>query len=217
MIKACEYKACCNFFTLGRKKKFCSTRCNLNSGRQAWELRNADKYKANENKRRRKKYEADAEYRQKCVSRASNIYQSLTIEQRRQRSQDQRERDPEAHRDYMRNYMAERAENDINFKIKGVLRARVRAAIIRSGGEKSCRTMQLVGCSVPHLRQHLEAKFTDGMTWDNHGEWHIDHIKPCAAFDLTCERQQRECFNYTNLQPLWAVDNLTKGAKCNET
>ena len=51
------------------------------------------------------------------------------------------------------------------------------------------------------------------MTWDNHGEWHIDHIKPCASFDLTDADQQRECFNYTNLQPLWAKDNLSKGAK----
>jgi hypothetical protein len=123
----------------------------------------------------------------------------------------------DAHRDYMRNYMAERAGNDIDFKLRGFLRARVRAAITRTGGDKSHKTISLIGCSIERLRKHLEAKFTDGMTWDNHGEWHIDHIKPCAAFDLTCERQQRECFNYTNLQPLWASDNLTKGAKYNET
>ena len=213
MIKACEYKTCCNFFTLGRKKKFCSTRCNLNSGRQAWELRNAGTWKSNESKRRKRKYEADAEYRQKCVDRASETYQKLTQAQRRQRSQDQRDRDPDAHRDYMRNYMAERAGNDVDFKLRGVLRARVRAAVTRVGGEKSRKTMQLVGCSVPKLRQHLEAQFTDGMTWDNHGEWHIDHIKPCASFDLTDAEQQRECFNYTNLQPLLAKDNMSKGAK----
>jgi hypothetical protein len=73
--------------------------------------------------------------------------------------------------------------------------------------------MGLIGCSVPQLRKHLEAQFTEGMTWDNHGEWHIDHIKPCASFDLTDAEQQLECFNYTNLQPLWASDNLSKGAK----
>jgi hypothetical protein len=217
MIKACEYKTCCNFFSLGRKKKFCSTRCNLNSGRQAWQLRNAEKYKEIERVRKKRKYDADDAYRDKCIERASKSYHALTVEQRRQRSQDQRDRDLDAHRDYMRSYMAERAGNDIDFKLRGVLRARVRAAITRTGGDKSHKTMGLIGCSIERLRQHLEAKFTDGMTWDNHGEWHIDHIKPCAAFDLTCERQQRECFNYTNLQPLWAVDNLTKGAKCNET
>jgi len=213
MIKACEYKTCCNFFTLGRKKKFCSTRCNLNSGRQAWELRNAGKYKQIESDRKKRKYHTDESNRQKCIERANKSYHALTQEQRRQRSQNQRERDPEAHREYMRNYVADRAASDVGFKLKAALRARVRAAVTRGGGEKSHKTMQLVGCSVPHLRQHLEAQFTEGMTWDNHGEWHIDHVKPCASFDLTDAEQQRECFNYTNLQPLWAKDNLSKGAK----
>ena len=213
MIKACEYKTCCNFFSLGRKKKFCSTRCNLNSGRQAWQLRNAEKYKQIERSRKKRKYDADDAYRDKCIGRASKSYRALTIEQRRQRSQDHRDRDPDAHRDYMRNYMADRAGNDIDFKLRGVLRARVRAAITRSSGAKSRKTTRLIGCSVPQLRKHLEAQFTEGMTWDNHGEWHIDHIKPCASFDLTDAEQQLECFNYTNLQPLWASDNLSKGAK----
>ena len=51
------------------------------------------------------------------------------------------------------------------------------------------------------------------MTWDNHGKWHIDHIKPCASFDLLHKKQQRKCFYYKNLQPLWAQENLSKGAK----
>ena len=60
---------------------------------------------------------------------------------------------------------------------------------------------------------HLESLFVPGMTWDNQGEWHIDHVIPCAAFDLTDPAQQSECFHYTNLQPLWAVDNLKKAAR----
>ena len=71
------------------------------------------------------------------------------------------------------------------------------------------------------LKQYLEKQFTKGMSWDNYGNpngdhtscWHIDHIKPCASFDLTQEDQQKECFHYTNLQPLWAIDNLKKGGK----
>ena len=51
------------------------------------------------------------------------------------------------------------------------------------------------------------------MTWDNYGEWHIDHIKPCCGFDLTDFEQQKKCFHYTNLQPLWAKDNITKNGK----
>jgi hypothetical protein len=211
MIKQCEYKTCSNFFTLGRKTKFCSPRCNLNSAKQAWKKRNAGKVIAGESKRRKKRYEADADYRKKCVSRADQTYQKLSQEQRRQRSQDSRDTRGDDHREYMRSYMARRAATEVAFKLKGVLRARVRAAIANSGGQKSHKTMHLVGCTVQHMRQHLEQQFTEGMSWDNHGDWHIDHIIPCAAFDLSDDQQQLRCFNYTNLQPLWAVDNLSKG------
>ena len=61
---------------------------------------------------------------------------------------------------------------------------------------------------------HLEAQFKPGMTWDNYGlkGWHVDHIRPCASFDLRDPEQQRRCFHYTNLQPLWAEENLKKGS-----
>ena len=51
------------------------------------------------------------------------------------------------------------------------------------------------------------------MNWNNYGEWHIDHIKPCSLFNLELEEEQLECFNYKNLQPLWAIDNIKKGNK----
>ena len=71
-------------------------------------------------------------------------------------------------------------------------------------------TMEYVGCSIEALRTHLENQFTEGMTWDNPGEWHIDHIKPCASFNLDIEEERHACFHYTNLQPLWGPDNLRK-------
>ena len=74
-------------------------------------------------------------------------------------------------------------------------------------------TIKLLGCNINELRFYLEGKFIDGMSWDNYGEWHIDHIRPCASFDLTDPEQQKKCFHYTNLQPLWAEDNLSKGDK----
>ncbi len=72
----------------------------------------------------------------------------------------------------------------------------------------------IVGCSGRELAQHLESQFKEGMSWDNYGRsgWHIDHIIPIASFDLTDPKQQKICFHYSNLQPLWAEDNMRKGA-----
>ena len=78
---------------------------------------------------------------------------------------------------------------------------------------KNNRTIDLLGCSVSFLKGYLEEKFKDGMTWENHGEWHIDHIKPCASFNLLDQEDQKKCFHYTNLQPLWAFEKLSKGCK----
>jgi len=96
------------------------------------------------------------------------------------------------------------------YKIKDALRKRIRHAVTK--GHKSASTLALLGCTVEALKRHLESQWTEGMTWDTYGHdgWHIDHIKPCAAFDLTDEEQQKECFHHTNLQPLWAADNLEK-------
>ena len=93
----------------------------------------------------------------------------------------------------------------------GFLYERITQAIKR--GYKFTSTINLLGTTVPNVIKYLEKKFKPGMTWENHGKWHIDHIRPCAHFDLTDTKQQLECFHYTNLQPLWAFDNMSKGAK----
>lgn len=78
---------------------------------------------------------------------------------------------------------------------------------------KSNSTMGLVGITKDGLLKHIESQFLPGMNWENMGDWHLDHIKPCASFDLSDPEQQKLCFHYTNLQPLWASDNLSKGPK----
>jgi hypothetical protein len=95
------------------------------------------------------------------------------------------------------------------------LKNRINNAVSVNGVRKAQSTFDLTGCTVPELRQHLQAQFTDGMNWSNYGRtgWHIDHIRPCASFDLADPKQQRQCFHYTNLQPLWAADNIRKGGK----
>jgi len=112
-------------------------------------------------------------------------------------------------------YCANRKETDMGYRILTNLRTRICIAIKKSHSNKSNGTTKLLGCTIPELRKHLENQFAPGMSWDNwaRGGWHIDHIIPCASFDLSDPKQQRKCFNYKNLQPLWALDNLKKGAR----
>lgn len=114
-------------------------------------------------------------------------------------------------REYSKQYSSNRYKNDIEYRLLISLRNRLGKFIKRNS--KSKRTIELLGCSVEFLKQHLESQFKPGMSWDNYGKWHIDHIKPCASFDLSKPEEQQECFHYTNLQPLWGEENLTKGSK----
>ena len=110
---------------------------------------------------------------------------------------------------YKKEYNKNRRSFDINFKILSNLRTRI--WIVLKKNIKSKTTMKLVGCSIEKLKQRLESQFKLGMSWDNYGKWHIDHIRPCASFDLTKKSEQHKCFNWKNLQPLWAEENLSKG------
>lgn len=114
---------------------------------------------------------------------------------------------------YYKNWINKKLKKDPNFKLKQQLSHRIYLALKINKISKSKRTMKLLGCTVEELWQHLEKQFQPGMTRKNYGEWHVDHIKPCALFDLTRDEEQAICFHYTNLQPLWAVDNIRKGKK----
>jgi hypothetical protein len=114
-----------------------------------------------------------------------------------------------SHRREIQDHKNMKYHTDIDFRIKECLSSRLRHAV--RGHSKSASTMKLLGCSINELKQHLESQFIIDMNWDNYGEWHVDHIKPCKLFDLTKEAEQRKCFHYSNLQPLWAEDNIKKG------
>lgn len=79
---------------------------------------------------------------------------------------------------------------------------------------KKNKALQLLGCSKEEFVQHLESLWLPGMNWENYGikenQWSIDHILPCSSFDLTIEENQKICFHYKNMQPLWHIDNLKK-------
>jgi hypothetical protein len=111
----------------------------------------------------------------------------------------------------------ERKRSDPNYKLECLLRSRLSRALKSQRSQKSFKTLDLIGCSVDFLRSHLESKFRDGMSWENHSfrGWHIDHIKPISVFDLSDKEQQKLCFHYTNLQPLWHEENLSKNDSWN--
>jgi hypothetical protein len=108
----------------------------------------------------------------------------------------------------------DRLKKDKDFNMRNVLRSRIYTVLKRKNTTKLESTLTLLGVdNIDTVLNHLKSKFEPWMNWDNHGKWHIDHIKPCASFDLRCPVQQLACFHYTNLQPLKAIDNLKKGAK----
>ena len=109
----------------------------------------------------------------------------------------------------------ERKQRAMNpaYKIKYNIKSRLGLLLKKQKITKRERTLDYVGCSFEDLKNHLEKQFKKDMTWDNYGLWHIDHIKPCASFDLVCPVQQLSCFHYKNLQPLWASENMSKGSK----
>ena len=110
-----------------------------------------------------------------------------------------------------RRRQAERMKTDTQFRISRLYRGRVWKAMV--GYYKTERGSVLVGCKWSELKAFLESKFLPGMCWDNYGShWHIDHERPCALFDLRNPDEVRACFHFTNLQPLWKLDNLKKGS-----
>lgn len=113
----------------------------------------------------------------------------------------------EVDRKLNREYKSKRLAEDINFRLAHNLRSRLNKVIKYGSAVKD------LGCSIEELKKHIESQFSKGMSWDNYGEWHLDHIKPLAKYNLKDRNEFLNACHYTNLQPLWASDNLSKGDK----
>jgi hypothetical protein len=193
--------------------KFCKI-CKAESDKQSHE-----KYKTKRNKKSKKYYKLN----KKQIS--------TQTKEKRKNSQDFRKQESERSKKYRENNIEkmklvrreyyqknkkkvnakfrEKRRNNPEFRLLNNMRSRLSAAI--RIGAKNSSTKEYLGCEWQFFLKYLESKFNNGMTWENYGKyWHVDHIIPCCKFDLSTKEEQLKCFNYTNLQPLLAIDNLRK-------
>lgn len=102
-------------------------------------------------------------------------------------------------------------------QIRGALGGRISAELKKQGLSKlekpNTTALELLGCDAPHFFLHIERQFREGMGWHNYGKWVIDHILPCSSFDFRIENHLRACFHFSNMQPLWARENMSKGSR----
>ena len=115
------------------------------------------------------------------------------------------------HKDERRAYEARKKSDDLGYRLSHTLRNRARLAV--KNGQRAGSAVRDLGCSVEKFKEYIEAQFHPEMSWDNWGltGWHLDHIRPLSAFDLTDREQFLEAAHYTNYQPMWAGDNIRKG------
>ena len=146
--------------------------------------------------------------------KADNICKKYRDSEKRKKIAREWARKPE-NRKKQYEYWNNKYKNDPQFNIKIKLRRRIHSALNQRKISKSNSTIKLLGCTYSEFEEYICGKFTEGMTWEKvlNSEIHLDHIKPCDLFNLENEDEQKICFHYTNIQPLWKKDNLSKSNK----
>lgn len=189
-----------------------------NGGRQRaaermreWRKNNPEKVKERNAKHSNYMRRTKEERREK--RRAHYAENKERIKERQRKYQDEnREKIRESRREYYRNYMRERRKNDPNFKVLTRMRDFNRRCIEAIKGVKNWRTKSILGYTPEEMRKHIESLWLEGMTWENYGEWHIDHVESIKSLVDKGVTDVKIINALTNLQPLWAFDNLSKGA-----
>ena len=174
--------------------------CNKERGKE-WRLQNPDKLKELKSKYRQK-------YKDQIKEKYKKYYQDR-IEYFKIKNGSYRQKG--INKERRNEYQRKRREENYLELISHRVRNRVGGYLKLKKINKNNTTFNIIGCSPEQLKIHLESKFSDGMSWDNRNEWHIDHIIPLSS--AQDEKTLYELFHYTNLQPLWIMDNLKKGDK----
>lgn len=161
---------------------------------------------------------ADKKYRQKNKEKldlnSKNWYEQ-NKEHRKQYLKEYREKNIDKIRETKRNYERTRKANDPIYKLINNFRTAIYQVLKENQVQKNGHYFDILKYSPENLIEHLEGKFKDGMTWDNYGEWHVDHIKPISSFKITeiGDNEFMSCWSLDNLQPLWGEENIRKSNK----
>jgi Uri superfamily endonuclease len=216
----------------GQRKTYLKYRDRIRRERREWAAANKDiikerskrYYEKNREKllEKTKKYQIRTGYKKKYYKKNIKKIKAYTIEYNsRPEVKKRRAEYFQKNKKRLRKSRSERAKkrykNDLIFFLVEKLRSRIRRSVGRANAKKTKGVYDLVGCSIPDLKKHLENKFKKGMSWKNRSKWHIDHITPVSYFvknyDFNDEKVQKKCFHFSNLQPLWKLENEMKHDK----
>jgi hypothetical protein len=161
---------------------------------------------------------ADKRYRNKNIDKLKEYYKEWAEDNRtnlREYHTEWRDNNREKVREWARNYERKRRAEDPKYRLAARTRTAVYTCLKEASVVKYRSTFDILGYTIEELMQHLEKQFTERMTWENYGEWHVDHIRPMASFNFTSPEDEefKACWSLDNLQPLWGPDNLSKGSK----
>ena len=183
-----------------RGKKYCqANKEKIAQRKKKW--REANKEKISE--QRKKYYQANKE---KAAEYKKKYYHA-----NKEKLAEKLKKYKEANKEKRAEYQRERRKTDSLFKMKSYVRTRMCVAFKNKGYKKNSKTENMLGKSYEKVKKHIGRQFQKGMTWSNYGEWHIDHIIPLSS--AKTEAELLKLCHYRNLQPLWATDNISKGAK----
>lgn len=171
----------------------------LNEYQKKWRDKNQEKLK-----------EYRKEWREENIDEIKNYHKKYQIKNREKLNEAAKEW-RKKNKNKLNETQKQRLINEPMFRLKRNLSSRTCNAFKVKSWRKDGKTEKLLGATYEVVSNHIKSRFTKGMTWENQGEWHIDHIIPLAS--ATTEKELIELCHYTNLQPLWASDNISKGDK----